>query len=204
MNLIWTAILVVSVLLRSCKRADGGTAVTQGVVKGAEDAVIFAFGLIGALAFWSGMLKVAEASAAHNAVARALSPLVRLLFPSIPPDDPANASVLMAIIVNSRAWQRRHPLGLKAMQDLAGSTGTVTKPPTPCAPFLPSRRRASRLSPAPSSPSGPPPARGSDGHGGHHVPRHPCRYRGSRRPRPGLSAAETGPMTELWASCPPG
>jgi len=119
-NLIWTAILAVSVLLAFLQGADGATAVTQGVVKGAEDAVVFAFGLIGALAFWSGMLKVAEASGITNAVARALSPLVRLLFPSIPPGHPASASVLMAITVNMLGLgNAATPLGLKAMEDLA-------------------------------------------------------------------------------------
>lgn len=120
MNYIWTALLVVSIAFALAGGADGGKRITQGVIEGAENAVIFAFGLIGTLAFWSGMLKLAEASGLTALLARLLSPLVRRLFPSIPPDDPANASILMALSANAIGLGNAStPLGLKAMHDLA-------------------------------------------------------------------------------------
>lgn len=120
MNLVWTAILAISVIFALATGDDGAAAITKGVIDGAENAVIFAFGLIGVLAFWSGMLKIAEASGITSFLARLLSPLVRRLFPSIPPDDPANASILMALSVNLIGLgNAATPLGLKAMQDLS-------------------------------------------------------------------------------------
>lgn len=120
MNLIWTAILVASVAFALASGGDGGKRITQGVIDGAENAVIFTFGLIGVLAFWSGMLKIAEASGLTTALAKLLSPLVRRLFPSIPADDPANASILMALSANLIGLgNAATPLGLKAMHDLA-------------------------------------------------------------------------------------
>ena len=120
MNLIWTAILAISVVFALLSGENGAGAITKGVIDGAENAVIFAFGLIGVLAFWSGMLKVAEASGITSFLAKLLSPIVRRLFPSIPADDPANASILMAISVNLIGLgNAATPLGLKAMEDLS-------------------------------------------------------------------------------------
>lgn len=124
MNVIWTALLALSVCyaLAVGSPASGSSAarITQGVLDGAENAVAFAIGLVGALSFWSGMLKVAEACGITTLVARALSPLVRRLFPSIPPGHPASASVLMAITANLIGiGNAATPLGLRAMQDLA-------------------------------------------------------------------------------------
>lgn len=120
MSAIWTAILALSVCYALAGGPQGAHAVTQGVLQGAQSAVTFAFGLIGALSFWSGMLKVAEAAGITAWVARLLSPLVRWLFPSIPPGHPANASVLMAITANLMGLgNAATPLGLKAMADLA-------------------------------------------------------------------------------------
>lgn len=120
MNLIWTTILIASVAFALSQGESGTQLITQGVIDGAENAVTFAFGLIGILGFWSGLLKVAEAAGVTAFFARLLSPIVRRLFPSIPPDDPANASILMAIAVNLLGLgNAATPLGLKAMQDLA-------------------------------------------------------------------------------------
>ncbi len=120
LNLIWTAMLVISVAFALLQGEGGAQAITQGVIDGAENAVVFAFGLVGILGFWCGILKVAEAAGFTSFLARLLSPLVRRLFPSIPPDDPANASILMAITVNLLGLgNAATPLGLKAMQELS-------------------------------------------------------------------------------------
>jgi len=124
MNVIWTALLALSVCFALGDGPQGAARLTQGVLDGAENAVAFAFGLVGALSFWSGMLKVAEASGITQAVAKLLSPLVRWLFPSIPPGHPASSSVLMAITVNMIGLgNAATPLGLKAMEDLAKLNG---------------------------------------------------------------------------------
>lgn len=120
MNHVWTMLLVISVVFALAAGADGGKRITQGVIDGAENAVAFAFGLAGTLAFWSGMMKLAEASGLTAILAKLLSPVVRRLFPSIPPDDPANASIVMAISANALGLgNAATPLGLKAMYDLS-------------------------------------------------------------------------------------
>ncbi len=120
MNLIWTVLIVVSVGFAFLSGADGAERVTLGVMKGAADAVTFAFGLIGILAFWSGMLRVAEEAGITRLIGRLLSPVIAKLFPDVPKDHPANASIIMALTANLLGLgNAATPLGLKAMEDLA-------------------------------------------------------------------------------------
>ncbi len=124
MNIIWTFIIVVGVLFALPQGPDGARELTNGLIKGAEDAVIFAFGLIGVLAFWSGMLRVADEAGITTLIGRLLSPLVRRIFPSIPPGHSANASIVMALSANLLGLgNAATPLGLKVMSDLADLNG---------------------------------------------------------------------------------
>lgn len=124
MNLIWTAMIAVSVLFAFGQGPDGAHRITQGLVSSAAAAVTFAFGLIGILAFWSGMLRLADEAGITRALARLMSPFVRRLFPSIPKHHPANASVLVALSANLLGLgNAATPLGLKAMEDLAELNG---------------------------------------------------------------------------------
>src|SRR5690606_27993174 len=47
LSLIWTAMLVISVAFALLQGEGGAQAITQGVIDGAENAVVFAFGLVG-------------------------------------------------------------------------------------------------------------------------------------------------------------
>src|SRR5690606_27554171 len=77
------------------------------------------FSLIGLLAFWSGIMRIAQEAGLTRMVAKLLAPLARRLFPSVPPDHPALASILMALSANMLGLgNAATPLGLKAMQEL--------------------------------------------------------------------------------------
>jgi len=119
-NLIWTLLIVASVAVALLGGDGAPERITVGLAKGASDAVTFAFGLIGVLAFWSGMLRVAEEAGVTRLIGRALAPLIARLFPDIPKDHPANASITMALAANILGLgNAATPLGLKAMEDLA-------------------------------------------------------------------------------------
>lgn len=120
MNAVWTGMIVVGILFALPQGEEGARQVTRGILSGAENAVTFAFGLIGVLAFWSGMLKLAEKAGITALIARALTPVVRRIFPSVPPRDPASASIVMALAANLLGLgNAATPLGIRAMKDLA-------------------------------------------------------------------------------------
>lgn len=118
LNYIWFALVVLSVLF-------GGwnghlKEVTDGAFEGARTAVMtIALPLVGAMSIWLGIMRLAERSGLIGILAGALRPLLRRLFPEVPPDHPAMGSMVMNIAANMLGLgNAATPLGLRAMGDL--------------------------------------------------------------------------------------
>ncbi|MDD5541015.1 MAG: nucleoside recognition domain-containing protein, partial [Candidatus Marinimicrobia bacterium] len=117
MNYIWLGLMVIALIFGAINgRID---AVTKAAVDNAAAAVEIALGLIGIMALWLGIMKIAEKGGIIRILSRAIRPLAKLLFPSIPSDHPAIGAMLMNMIAN---WlglgNAATPLGLKAMEEL--------------------------------------------------------------------------------------
>ena len=94
-------------------------AVTQAALDYAGTAVTIALGLIGIMALWLGVMKVAEEAGILKIVTRALTPVTRRLFPDVPPDHPAVGAIIMNISANMLGLSNAAtPMGLKAMEEL--------------------------------------------------------------------------------------
>ncbi|MBP1690894.1 MAG: nucleoside recognition protein [Bacteroidetes bacterium] len=94
-------------------------AVTQAALDYAGIAVNIALGLIGIMALWLGVMKVAEEAGLLLIVTRALTPLTKRLFPDVPPDHPAVGAMIMNIAANMLGLSNAAtPMGLKAMEEL--------------------------------------------------------------------------------------
>ncbi|RTE65368.1 hypothetical protein EH243_11905 [Amphritea opalescens] len=101
----------------------GDSAVFQRMVQSTFDmsklSVELSLGLIGTLAFWLGIMKLAEAAGLITKLANGLSPLFTRLMPEVPKGDPAIGSMTMNLSANMLGLDNAAtPLGLKAMQDL--------------------------------------------------------------------------------------
>ncbi len=71
------------------------------------------------MAFWLGMMKLAESAGLIRQLSKKLKPLMIWLFPDIPPDHPAMGSMLMNMSANMLGVANAAtPLGLKAMREL--------------------------------------------------------------------------------------
>ena len=93
--------------------------VTNDAIKIAQTAVEIALGLIGIMALWLGVMKVAEDAGLIKIIANVLKPITRRLFPEIPPDHPAIGSMVMNISANMLGLgNAATPFGLKAMEEL--------------------------------------------------------------------------------------
>jgi len=85
----------------------------------AEAAVTLGLGLIGTMALFLGIMKVAEAGGVMAALARLLRPLLRRLFPEVPADHPAMGAMVMNIAANMLGLSNAAtPFGVRAMQEL--------------------------------------------------------------------------------------
>ncbi|WP_400163833.1 nucleoside recognition domain-containing protein [Brevibacillus sp. TJ4] len=117
LNYIWLVLIVSSVVVAAINgRIE---VINQAAFSGAKTGVTVCFGLLSVLAFWMGVMKVAEKSGLLELLARALSPLIRLLFPDIPKGHPAIGYILSNMSANLLGLgNAATPMGLKAMEEL--------------------------------------------------------------------------------------
>ena len=117
MNYLWGFMILVGVLYG----AINGTLpeVTEAAVNSAKEAVALAITMTGVMAFWMGMMKIAECSGIVKAAVKKMRPVLTFLFPDIPDDHPANHYIAVNMIANmlGLGWAAT-PAGLKAMQQL--------------------------------------------------------------------------------------
>jgi spore maturation protein SpmA len=91
----------------------------DGLLKSAETAVTIALGLIGVMALWLGIMKIAEAAGLITLLAKMAKPLMVRLFPEVPPEHPAMGAMLSNMAANFLGLSNAAtPLGLKAMEEL--------------------------------------------------------------------------------------
>lgn len=97
-----------------------GKRMFEDTTERAKSAVLeIAFPLIGLMAFWLGIMRVAEEAGIVQALARGLRPLFKFLFPKVPRDHPANGAILMSMAANIIGLDNAAtPLSLKAMKEL--------------------------------------------------------------------------------------
>lgn len=117
LNYIWLALVVLAVTIGGWN--DKLKDVTDGAFDGAKTAVTIALGLIGIMAMWLGVMRLAERCGLVQRMAVGLRPIMRRLFPDVPVDHPAMGSMLMNIAANMLGLgNAATPLGLRAMRDL--------------------------------------------------------------------------------------
>jgi len=124
LNKIWLGFFVVSFLSAIFSWLIHGdysvfNAIVDSIFKMSQLSVEIAIGLIGVLAFWCGILKVAELGGLANGLARLLSPLFSKLMPDIPKGHPSLGYVTMNMASNMLGLDNAAtPVGLKAMESL--------------------------------------------------------------------------------------
>lgn len=93
--------------------------VTQAAFDSASEAVALCITMAGVLAFWSGMMKIAQNAGILQVLARRLRPFLHFLFPDIPKGHPAQQAIAVNCIANvfGLGWAAT-PAGLEAMKYL--------------------------------------------------------------------------------------
>jgi spore maturation protein A len=117
LNYIWLTMVIVAVVLGGINGKIEN--VTKAAIDSAGSSVTIAIGLIGVMALWLGIMKIAEDSGLMSLVSKAIAPVMRWLFPEVPRDHPAIGSMTMNIAANMLGLNNAAtPLGIKAMEDL--------------------------------------------------------------------------------------
>ncbi len=123
LGLVVTA-FVVSAWRQLSEHAGGSAAAPMqalgaATITAAGDAVTLAIGLIGVMALFLGLMKVAEAGGLLRFVAALVRPMMQRLFPDVPPQHPAMGAMILNISANALGLgNAATPFGIRAMQQL--------------------------------------------------------------------------------------
>ena len=117
LNYIWFGLIFISVVVGTITgRID---LVTEAAISMSKTAVEIAIGLIGIMALWLGIMKIAEESGLIKIIAKIIRPITIRLFPDVPVDHPAMGSIVLNMAANMLGLgNAATPLGLKAMKEL--------------------------------------------------------------------------------------
>lgn len=86
-NWIWLGLIVLGVIAGAVTgRMD---LLTKAAFDAAKTAVELSIGLIGIMALWLGLMRIAEEAGLVALLSRAVRPIMTRLFPDVPPEHPA-------------------------------------------------------------------------------------------------------------------
>ena len=92
---------------------------SQAIIESATGSVELALGLVGVMALFLGLMKIAEEGGMLTFLARLIRPLMIRLFPDIPADHPAMGAMILNLSANALGLgNAATPFGIKAMQEL--------------------------------------------------------------------------------------
>lgn len=93
--------------------------VVNAMLEGCNLAVKIAFSLIGIMAFWLGLMKIAERSGLIKIIAKILYPIAKLLFKDTKQDSEVIGNITMSLSANALGLTNAAtPIGLKVMKQL--------------------------------------------------------------------------------------
>jgi len=135
LNGIWLGLMLGAVVFAAF--TGHMDAVKTAALTGAKDAVDLVIGLVGVMALFLGLMRVAQEGGLLRAVQRGLAPILRRLFPDVPPEHPAMGAMIMNLASNVLGLgNAATPFGLKAMAELQRLNRTPSSASDPMVLFL--------------------------------------------------------------------
>ena len=91
----------------------------NAILKSADLSVKIAFSLIGIMAFWLGIVRIAEKCGIVKFIAKLITPITKWLFNEIPEDNEAIGNIALSFSANALGLTNAAtPIGLKVMEEL--------------------------------------------------------------------------------------
>ena len=116
-NYIWCGMIIIGIIVGTL--TGNIEAVSTAAIEWAEIAVELSLGLIGVMALWLGLMKIAEEAGIVRGMGLLVKPIMVRLFPEVPADHPAMGSIVANMAANFFGLgNAATPLGIKAMQEL--------------------------------------------------------------------------------------
>ena len=128
MSYIFFAIVLIAFVVAGAREGawDGAgetkspmQAMVDAMLGAADTSVTLAIGLVGVMALFLGLMKVAEQGGLLLVIARVMRPLMVRLFPDVPADHPAMGAMILNMSANVLGLgNAATPFGIRAMEEL--------------------------------------------------------------------------------------
>lgn len=118
LNFLWAGMILLGVAYGAATgRIED---VSNGFIEGGGEAVSLCITMLGIVSLWTGVMEIARKSGLIAGLKKKTAPLIKWLFPDVPPEHPASEYIAINLIANfcGLGWAAT-PAGLKAMEALA-------------------------------------------------------------------------------------
>ena len=117
LNYLWGGMILIGVLIASF--TGNMQNVTQAILDSSKEAITVCITMLGIIAMWSGMMKIAEVSGLIKELSKKMRPFLSYLFPDIPKNHKSLDYISTNVIANilGLGWAST-PAGIKAMESL--------------------------------------------------------------------------------------
>ena len=117
LNILWPVFIIISYIYALF--SGNLEKINNGIFESASSAVELTLTFFGTITLWCGIMQIAKDSSLSKKLAKALKPLIKLLFPDVNENEPAHEEISLNIIANILGLGNAStPLGLKAMESL--------------------------------------------------------------------------------------
>lgn len=117
MNYIFFGLVTISIIVGIFNHTISD--VVNAMLSACNLAVKISFSLIGIMAFWLGIMRIAEKSGLVQILSKFLNPIAKVLFSDVKNDSPAIGDITMSVAANALGLTNAAtPIGLKVMKEL--------------------------------------------------------------------------------------
>lgn len=123
MNYLWAGMMLIGILYAAF--TGRLPEVTDAALNSAKEAISLCITMTGAMAFWVGIMKIAENGGVVEGLGKKLNPILSFLFPNLRNDAPARKHIAVNFMANmlGLGWAAT-PAGLLAMKELQKENGS--------------------------------------------------------------------------------
>lgn len=125
LNYLWGFMILIGIIYAGI--TGNINSVTSGALDSAKEAVSLCITMFGVMAFWCGLMEIAEKSGFIDKCKYGVAPFISWLFPGVPKESKAFSYITTNMISNflGLGWAAT-PAGIRAMQELSKLNGNGT------------------------------------------------------------------------------
>ena len=118
MNYIWAMLMIISIF---CAFTTGRMPILlNSILTGAGKAIELVISLLGAMALWTGLMKIAEKSGITDILSKFFYPILKVIFPEYKKDSKVSKAICMNITANLLGLGNAStPFGLNAIKEMS-------------------------------------------------------------------------------------